>query len=86
MQHYLITIEIRDGEHEYSHRLLHQCDESTTDIDILKDFTGLDGENDWSLTWCSSWYETPYDYRYCRVGHRQLVTPQDLTVLQKYRL
>ena len=85
MQHYLITIETRDGEYEYWDRWLYECDENATDIDILKDFTGLDGENDWSQVY-SSWHENSEDYRHYRVRDRQHVTPEDLVVLNKYGL
>jgi len=85
MKHYLITIETRDGEHEYWDRWLYQCDENTTDIDILKEFTGIDEEGDWSLVY-SSWYENLNGYRHYQVRGRQYVTPEDLTILQKYGL
>ena len=61
MQHYyLITIETRDGEYEYWDRWLYECDENATDIDILKEFTGLDH---WSQVY-SSWHENSEDYRH----------------------
>ena len=82
MKNYFITIETRDGDHEYWDRWIFQCTEETADLEILKEFTGRDDE-DWTEVH-NGWYEYTNGYRHYRVRNRQEVAPEDLKVLRKY--
>ena len=84
MKPYLITIETRDGEHEYWDRWIFECTEETTDIEILINFAGGDKE-DWTEVY-SCWYENPNSYRHFQVRDRQEITQEDLKVLRRYGL
>jgi len=84
MKPYLITIETRDGEHEYWDRWIFECTEETTDIEILKEFAGGD-DDDWTNVY-SSWYEGTNSYRHFQVRDRQEITQEDLKVLRRYGL
>ena len=70
MKTYVVTIEIRDGEHEYLSTYQHQLDAEELDkaedrdLYILKDLHGCDHIECWS-----GWWERDdgYDYRHYRV-------------------
>ena len=81
---YLITIETRDGEHEYWDRWIFECSEDITDLGILKEFAGGEDE-DWTNVY-SSWWESTNSYRHFQVRDRQEIRPEDLEVLRRYGL
>jgi len=82
MLHFLITLETRDGEHEYWDRWIFECEEGEepSDLDIIKEFTGLD---DFSPVY-SSWYECEHSLRHYQVRERQEVAGEALVVLKQY--
>tara|TARA_A100001011_G_scaffold85111_1_gene89141 strand:+ start:2405 stop:2659 length:255 start_codon:yes stop_codon:yes gene_type:complete len=84
MKPYLITIETRDGDHEYWDRWIFECEEETTDVEILTNFAGGDKE-DWTEVY-SSWYESTNSYRHFQVRDRIEITQEDLKVLRRYGL
>jgi len=67
---YVVTIEIRDGEHEYFSTCQHQLDPEemgkaeNRDAYVLKDINGHDHVESWS-----GWWEVDngYDYRLYRI-------------------
>ena len=85
---YVVTIEIRDGEHEYFSTCQHQLDpeemDKAEDRDayILKDVHGYDHVESWSGWWEA---DNGYDYRLYRVHSlKEIEEPEHVELLQSY--
>ena len=81
MKHYLITISIFDGEHEYWEKTILELEDKHEELDIIRSYTGDDtmqyDEDYRSYTGDSS-------YRGYRVYSTQEIDENDLPVLRKY--
>ena len=88
MKTYVVTIEIRDGEHEYFSTCQHQLDpeamDKAEDRDsyILKDVHGYDHVETWSGWWEA---DNGYDYRMYRVYSLvEIKDPEHINLLKNY--
>ena len=88
MKTYVVTIEIRDGEHEYFSTCQHQLDpeemDKAEDRDayILKDVHGCDHIECWSGWWEA---DNGYDYRMYRVYSLvEIEDPEHVNLLKNY--
>ena len=84
MKSYLITILIRDGEHEYSDKtILELTDEQLeSPSDIISLWRGFDNK---PYEAYSEWYEFGgFDYRHYQVYSIQEIKPDDRQILPSY--
>jgi hypothetical protein len=86
MKHYLIIVQIYDGDHEYWDKvILHLEDiiDDTRELEILKQYTGDDNlkYDDWLRAYMDSGC-----YRGYRVYTTQEIDKNDLAVLRKYHI
>jgi hypothetical protein len=85
MKSYLITINIRDGEHEYTDKtILELTDEQTENPSgILSLWQGL-SESEEPVEVYSTWYELDSNYRHYQVYHIQEIEAEHARILRLY--
>tara|TARA_B100000212_G_C27380877_1_gene537002 strand:- start:3571 stop:3822 length:252 start_codon:yes stop_codon:yes gene_type:complete len=83
MKHYLITVTIYDGDHEYWDKAIIQTDDIENEHKLLKAWSGhedLQYDEDYRA------YMSPYTYRGYRLYSSQEIDENDLPTLRKYHI
>ncbi len=83
MKHYLITITIYDGDHEYWDKAIIRTEDIANEHEVLKAWSG---QQDLAYDEDLRVYTSPYTYRGFRMYTTQEVDENDLAVLRKYHI